>query len=125
MNNLLQLVSTLLALLVPTFAVNNGLGLTPPLGWRSFNAFWGIVDQVKMETIMDAMVDKSRKVGGKPSSLLELGLFIKRMEHLFGVIGPKEGCNEHQFEGEMVATIMKGSVKAVADMGWDGLKLDS
>ena len=46
MNNVLQLVSTLLALLVPTFAVNNGLGLTPPLGWRSFNAFWGIVDQV-------------------------------------------------------------------------------
>ena len=30
------------------------------------------------------------------------------------------GCNEHQFESEMVATIMKGSVKAVADMGWDG-----
>lgn len=33
------------------------------------------------------------------------------------------GCNEHQFEGEMVATIMKGSVKAVTDMGWEGLKL--
>ena len=35
------------------------------------------------------------------------------------------GCDENQFEGEMIATIMKGSVKAVADMGWDGLKLDS
>ena len=25
----------------------------------------------------------------------------------------------------MVATIMKGSVKALVDMGWEGLKLDS
>ena len=35
------------------------------------------------------------------------------------------GCNEHQFEGEMITTIMEGSVKAVTDMGWEGLKLDS
>eukprot|EP01050_Picozoa_sp_SAG11_P003416 SAG11_NODE_192_length_12931_cov_5.747682_10_plen_152_part_00 len=48
-------------------------GLTPPLGWRSFNAFWGIVDQVKMEGIMDAMVSRSRTVGGKPTSLADLG----------------------------------------------------
>ena len=40
----------------PAAGLDNGLALTPPLGWRSFNAFWGIVDQVKMETIMDAMV---------------------------------------------------------------------
>ncbi len=54
-------------------AADNGLALTPPLGWRSFNAFWGIVDQYKMETIMDAMVNQSRTVGGKPMSLLDLG----------------------------------------------------
>ena len=41
--------------------------------WRSFNAFWGIVSQEKMETIMDAMVNKSRLVAGKPTSLLDLG----------------------------------------------------
>ena len=35
------------------------------------------------------------------------------------------GCNEHQFEGPMIATIMEGSVKALAEMGWEGLKLDS
>ena len=62
-------------LLVPTavLCVDNGLGLTPPLGWRSFNAFWGIIDQTKMETNMDAMCNRSRKVGGKPTSLLDLG----------------------------------------------------
>lgn len=35
------------------------------------------------------------------------------------------GCAENNFEGEMVSTIMEGSVRALADMGWDGLKLDS
>ena len=42
-------------------------------GWRSFNAFWGVIDQIKMETIMAAMVNKSRTVGGKGTSLLDLG----------------------------------------------------
>ena len=41
--------------------------------WRSFNAFWGIVSQEKMETIMDAMVNRSRLVAGEPMSLLDLG----------------------------------------------------
>ena len=57
----------------PALSADNGLALTPPLGWRSFNAFWGIVDQVKMETIMDAMVNTSRTVAGTPTSLLDLG----------------------------------------------------
>jgi hypothetical protein len=63
----------LLLLNSAAMAVDNGVGLTPPLGWRTFNAFWGIIDQVKMETTMDAMVNRSRKVDGKPTSLLDLG----------------------------------------------------
>ena len=54
------------------------------------------------------MVDKAKALGLKP------GWYMNNC-----------GCNENHFTGEMVATIMKGSVKAVADMGWDGLKLDS
>ena len=157
-----------LLLLIPAavLCVDNGLGLTPPLGWRSFNAFWGIIDQIKMETNMDAMVNRSRKVGGKPTSLLDLGY-----KH-FGIDGgwnycfpenktfhladgtpvwrndtfpaPQKmvdkakrlglspgwylnncGCNENSFEGQMVTTIMEGSVRSMAKMGWEGLKLDS
>jgi alpha-galactosidase len=50
-------------------ALDNGLALTPPLGWRSFNAFWGIIDQVKMEGTMDMLANHSvsRLVGGKPT----------------------------------------------------------
>ena len=63
----------LLICLCPVQALDNGLGLTPPLGWRSYNAFGGGPTQADMESTMDAMVDKSRKVGGKPTSLLDLG----------------------------------------------------
>jgi hypothetical protein len=63
-----------LLLLPAASAIDNGLGLTPPLGWRSYNAVGGDPTQVEMEAMMDAMVDRSRKsVGGKPTSLLDLG----------------------------------------------------
>ena len=52
-----------LALLVPAacvVAIDNGLGLTPPMGWRSYNAFGGKPTQKIMMTMMDALVDTSR-----------------------------------------------------------------
>lgn len=92
------------ALLSGAAAIDNGIGLTPPLGWRSvrplhccpsnaissfgscipvaceydppssqYNAFGGRVSQAMMTEMMDAMVDRSRTVGGKPTSLLDLG----------------------------------------------------
>ena len=54
-------------------ALDNGLALTPPLGWRTYNAFGGDVSQALMEEMMEAMVDRGRLVGGKPTSLLDLG----------------------------------------------------
>ena len=53
-------------------AIDNSLGLTPPLGWRNFNAFYNPSQQI-MSSAMDAMVDRSRTVHGKPTSLLDLG----------------------------------------------------
>ena len=65
----------LLLALIPaaTHALDNGVGLTPPLGWRSYNAFGGGPTQADMIKAMDMLVDKSRTVDGKPTSLLELG----------------------------------------------------
>ena len=34
-------------------------------------------------------------------------------------------CSEHQFSGEMVDTVMRGSVEALHRYRFDGLKLDS
>ena len=61
------------AIFLPAAAVDNGLGLTPPMGWRSWNCFGGNVNQTMMTEIMDAMVASDRKVDGKQASLLSVG----------------------------------------------------
>ena len=50
-------------------ALENGLALRPPMGWRSWEAFYGSIDERKMFATMDALVDRSR--GGV--SLADLG----------------------------------------------------
>ena len=65
----------LAALLVgPASAIDNGLGRTPPMGWRSWNCYGGNVNQSKMTATMDRMAARTRTVGGKPTSLLDLGV---------------------------------------------------
>ena len=78
-----------------------GVALTPPLGWRSFNAFWGIIDQVKMEGTMDAMTNKSRSVAGQPTSLLELGYNHIGLDGGWNYCFP-ENKSFHTKEGEPV-----------------------
>ena len=70
------LILTLLLPFIPLFlvaALNNGLGLTPPMGWRSWNCYGGNVNQTKMTVTMDRMTARTRKVNGKLKSLLDLG----------------------------------------------------
>lgn len=59
--------------LAPASAINNGKGITPPMGWRSWNLFGGEVNQTLMTNIMAGMVDRSRTVDGVPTSLCDLG----------------------------------------------------
>ena len=54
-------------------AINNGLGIKPPMGWRSWNLFGANVDQALMENIMVGMTRRTRTVDGNPTSLLDLG----------------------------------------------------
>ena len=50
----------LLLILPAAIALDNGLARSPPLGWRSWNAYGGGVTQAKMEAVMAAFVDESR-----------------------------------------------------------------
>ena len=54
-------------------AIDNGLGTTPPRGWRSWNQFGTGINQPLIEAQYAALVSKSRKVAGVPTSLLDLG----------------------------------------------------
>ena len=52
----------------------NGLARTPPMGWRSWNAFGNRITQDMMLVAADALVAKNRTVGGVPrKSLLDAG----------------------------------------------------
>ena len=57
----------------PVLAIDNGRGITPPMGWRSWNLFGHNVNQQLMEATMDGMVSRKRNVNGKPTSLCDLG----------------------------------------------------
>jgi len=74
------------SLLLPgATAIDNGLGVVPPRGWRSWNAYTctdssnttltggNILTDAVMRATMDAVLDKSRSVGGKPTTLASLG----------------------------------------------------
>jgi alpha-galactosidase len=60
-------------LLSPVGAIDNGLALTPPLGWRSWYLFMSTPTQHRFMPIIEGMVNRSRLVDGKPTSLLDLG----------------------------------------------------
>jgi hypothetical protein len=56
-------------------ALDDGLARTPPMGWRSWNAFGPLIDDAKMRAAADALCDTSRPVWGRtsPTSLRDLG----------------------------------------------------
>ena len=76
---------------------NNGLALTPPLGWRSWNAFGGNIDQAKMEAQMAALVDRSR---GR--SLLELGFDNVGLDDGWQACGAGWNGSFHTADGEPI-----------------------
>jgi alpha-galactosidase len=63
-----------LAISPPSVSANdNGLGLSPPLGWRSWNLYGNNVNQTLIMSIMKGMASRTRTVDGKPTSLCDLG----------------------------------------------------
>ena len=63
----------LTSFVTPLAAGPFGLAERPPMGWRSWNSLGPGVTQAKMEAAMDRMTARTRKVDGKPTSLLDLG----------------------------------------------------
>ncbi|CAE7527082.1 melA, partial [Symbiodinium pilosum] len=57
----------------PSAAIDNGLGRTPPMGWRSWNLYGRNITQNVIQNIMDGVVSKKRSVDGVPTSLCDLG----------------------------------------------------
>ena len=67
------LVALLLAIVAPASSLDNGLAITPPLGWRSWNCFHGDVDDAKIRSVVDAMTAPVPGVPGESLSLHAIG----------------------------------------------------
>jgi alpha-galactosidase len=81
---------------------DNGKALTPPLGWRSWNLYGANVKQDLITGIMDGMVDRSRMVNGKPTSLCDLGYCDVGLDDNWQACHSKDaasGMNYHDSDG--------------------------
>jgi len=111
---MLQLLATL------PLSNDNGLALTPPLGWRSWNLFGADVSQKLIMSIMDGMVRRDRLVDGVPTSLCDLGYCDVGLDDNWqkcGEYGRKKGTlTSHDEHGTpMVNTKIFPDLKAMTD----------
>ena len=84
--------------------LHNGKGLTPPMGWRSWNLFGANVNQDLIQQQMNGLVSRSRLVDGVPTSLLDLGYSDIGLDDAWqkcGKFGPKR-YTYHDEEGKPV-----------------------
>jgi len=98
-------------LLAHAAAIDNGLGHTPPMGWRSWNLFGNNVRQSLMESIMDGMVSRKRKVDGQPTSLCDLGYCDVGLDDNWQACGSgSDGFEYHKVDAD-------GSAHPVVNLG--------
>mgnify|MGYP006091369077 CR=1 FL=1 len=93
---------TILSLATVASANDNGLALTPPQGWRSWNLFGNNVNQQLIMSIMKGMTDRSNMVDGKPTSLCDLGYCDVGLDDNWQDCGSKDaafGMHYHDKEG--------------------------
>ena len=103
-----KVVRRILGFLFPTFlnANDNGLALTPPMGWRSWNLYLGNIHQDEMTAIMDGMVNRTRKDHeGNLVSLCDLGYCDVGLDDTWqGCHSPQAapGMNYHDIQGNPI-----------------------
>mmetsp|Transcript_27563 Transcript_27563/g.83917 ORF Transcript_27563/g.83917 Transcript_27563/m.83917 type:complete len:358 (-) Transcript_27563:60-1133(-) len=84
-------------LAVSAVAVDNGKGIQPPMGWRSWNLYGGNVNQKLLERVMDGMVSRNRTVDGVPTSLCDLGYCDVGLDDNWQVCGKKGSGSKYSY----------------------------
>eukprot|EP01065_Artemidia_motanka_P016279 TRINITY_DN1_c0_g1_i5.p2 TRINITY_DN1_c0_g1~~TRINITY_DN1_c0_g1_i5.p2 ORF type:complete len:436 (+),score=164.51 TRINITY_DN1_c0_g1_i5:64-1371(+) len=90
---------TLGALVAGAAALDNGLALLPPMGWRSWNAYHKDVTQEMMENVMVKMAERNRTVDGKPTSFADLGYINCGLDDYWQDCGKGEYGSFHAKDG--------------------------
>tara|TARA_B110000208_G_C11477777_1_gene324610 strand:+ start:59 stop:592 length:534 start_codon:yes stop_codon:yes gene_type:complete len=114
-----------LSVVTAVASISNGLGRTPPMGWRSWNCYHREISQAKMMIAANAMVNKSRGV-----SLLDVGFVNCGLDDYFQVSdGSGAGGSFHNASGYPIIDRKKfPDMRAMTDhahsiglkMGWYG-----
>lgn len=91
------------------WANDNGLAVTPPMGWRSWNQFLGDVDQTLIQLIMNGMVDRGRvDHTGRPTSLCDRGYCDVGLDDNWQACGSPDaapGMNYHDMQGNPIVNM--------------------
>ena len=74
-------------------ADDNGLGRTPPMGWRSWNFYQCNINQHIMESSFRLLADRSRLVDGIPTSLVDLGYVDAGLDDCWQLCGQYGSLN--------------------------------
>jgi len=68
--------------------LDDGVAVSPPMGWRSWNQFGKFINQSLLEAHFAALADRSRAVDGVPTSLLDLGYERASIDDGWALWGP-------------------------------------
>lgn len=88
-----------LCALIHVAAISNGKGITPPMGWRSWNLFGANVNQELIQKQMDAITSRNRLVDGVPTSLQDLGYSDVGLDDAWQLCG-SYGSNSYTYHDE-------------------------
>ena len=118
--------TAVLALLVERgLAADNAVGLTPPQGWRSWNAFSWVVTQQEMVNMMHRMTERKRLVDGVPTSLLDLGYNYIGLDDGYQACGQGVNGSFYTSDGDPIINTTKfpNLTEMVANAHGMGLKV--
>ena len=82
--------------------IDNGIGRTPPRGWRSWNQFQCNIDQQLVQAQYAAQVSRKRTVGGVPTSLLDLGYATSGIDDCWQKCNSGVGGGFHDANGDPI-----------------------
>ena len=114
-----------LSVIASVQAIDNGYGITPPMGWRSWNCYAGRVNQTLMEMVMDKMAERKRIVDGKATSYADLGYEAVGLDDNWQACGSGYKKSFHDSQGNpLVNTKTFPSMKGMVEHGHSlGLKV--
>jgi alpha-galactosidase len=87
--SMLRVVGTIMMISATAFALNNGLALTPPMGWNPYNAFGGAADAATILQMAHIMVSSGLRDAGYRYVALDCGWSTGRDAN--GILRPSTG----------------------------------